>query len=75
MKLTKAQQNLLSIVVEGSLKSRGKNKGQLKGVVSSASFDGRSFGGLVDKGLVEYHDGVFGSGFVATPAGGTLILG
>lgn len=74
MGLTKPQQNILSIVVEATVKTKGKNKGDLKDVVSSDSFDGRSFGALVRLGLVEYHDGVFGSGFVATRKGASLIL-
>lgn len=65
-KLTKPQSNILSIVVEETRRLSGKNKGALKGVVSSDSFDGRSFGALVNKGLVERHDGIYGQGFIAT---------
>lgn len=64
--LSKAQKNILSIIIEATMKTRGKNKGQLKDVISSDSFDGRSFSPLVDKGLVTYHEGIFGTGFVAT---------
>lgn len=74
MVLTKPQQNILSIVVDSTVKTKGKNRGNLKDVISSDSFDGRSFGALVRLGLVEYHDGVFGSGFVATRKGASFIL-
>lgn len=74
MKLTEPQKNILSIVVEATVKTKGKNKGDLKDVISSESFDGCSFGPLVHLGLVEYHDGVFGGGFVATRKGASLIL-
>lgn len=66
LKLSNPQKNILSIVVNETLKTKGKNKGQLKGVVSSDSFDGRSFGPLVDKGLIKSYDGILGNGFVAT---------
>ena len=66
MKLSKAQKNILSVIIEATIKTRGKNKGQQKDVISSDSFDGRSFYPLLDKGLVTYQDGVFGSGYVAT---------
>lgn len=65
-RLTKPQQNILSIVLDATRKTKGKNKGDLKDSVSSDSFDGRSFGALVDKGLIKDHDGIFGQGFVAT---------
>lgn len=73
-RLTEPQRNILSILVERTVISRGPRKGALKDVLSSDSFDGRSFGALVRLGLVEYHSGVVGSGFVATPAGAALIL-
>ena len=74
MQLTKPQQNILSTVVEMTVKTKGKNKGDIKDVISSESFDGRSFGALARLGLVEFYDGVLGSGVVATRKGAALIL-
>ena len=67
IKLTRPQQNILDIVVRQTVKTRGANAGEVKDVISNESFDGRSFGALVDKGLIESYQGVLGEGFVATP--------
>lgn len=75
MRLTKPQQNILTIMVESTVITRGPRKGALKSTLSSDSFDGRSFGALVRLGLVEHHDGVVGCGFTATRAGAAVILG
>lgn len=71
--MTKAQKNILSIIVANTLITRGKNKGQLKGSQSCDSFDGRSFKGLIQQGCIEYHDGIFGEGWVATAKGLSII--
>lgn len=74
VKLSKAQANILTIVIEQTLKTRGKNKGEVKDVISSDSFDHRSFIPLIDKGLVTRYHGVLGYGFVATEKALTIKL-
>lgn len=64
--LTKAQENILSVIVSETLVTKGARKGNVKSVIDSESFDWRSFKGLITKGYVRSYSGSEGDGWVAT---------
>lgn len=69
-KLNERQRNVLEAVVETTIKTRGKNAVETKGLVDEETYDGRTLTALERRGLIEYKmNTVFGHGFTATEAG------
>lgn len=67
MKLSNSQKNILDIAISETLISKGKNKGQVKGVLDQDCYDGRTTASLARKGLLSFHTGtIYGSGWAAT---------
>lgn len=68
--LTPLQWNVLDAVADMSIKRRGKNAGETKGVAPAENYDGRVLNALARRGLIEHKiDTVYGSGYVATRSG------
>jgi hypothetical protein len=68
--MTKNQINILDIIVNMTLKTKGQNAGETKGVVSGNSFDGRTVNSLLNQGFIEWkEETIYGSGYQATKLG------
>ena len=74
MKLTQRQQNILEAAATLTIKTKGKNYGEVKGRTGLTSFDGRSVNALERKGLLNYRfDGIHGAGYAVSPKGAEFL--
>ena len=67
MNLSEPQINILKIAIAETIITKGKNKGNRKGVLNQDCYDGRTTSALARKGLLKFHvNTIYGSGWAAT---------
>lgn len=66
--MTAQMRNVLEAIMSQTLKTAGKNKGEVKYRIADVreSYDGRTITALERRDLIDWHDGIHGCGCAAT---------